>query len=220
MKTSRTVRIASAIASFPADARVANHCGLCPGPEDQGQHHQSRWKHHDHDNLGWLESRCRADRQHRRAAGAGRLQGPQEGNVHGGPDSRPYLRGARQLQRSKPARRDWVRFNGEDLEQAQSAQAAVHETQVQSANNQAELKQQADALAAQNAALKEQQAAIDKQQQEIAANKAKIAANSARFGQLDDYYILDEVTVLLRQRPDQGRSRNTTPPCWRWCRRP
>ena len=92
---------------------------------------------------------------------------------------------------------DWVRFNGEDLEQAQSAQAAVHETQVQAAKNQAELQQQADALAAQNAALKEQQAAITAQQKEIAANKAKIAANSARFGQLDDYYILDEVTVYF-----------------------
>ena len=85
---------------------------------------------------------------------------------------------------------DWVRFSGEALEQAQSAQAAVHETAVQAAANQA-------ALVAQNAALKEQQAAIDKQQQEIAANKAKIAANSARFGQLDDYYILDEVTVYF-----------------------
>jgi outer membrane protein OmpA-like peptidoglycan-associated protein len=85
---------------------------------------------------------------------------------------------------------EWVRFTGEALEQAQSAQAAVHETAVQAAANEA-------ALTAQNAALKEQQAAIDKQQQEIAANKAKIAANSARFGQLDDYYILDEVTVLF-----------------------
>jgi OOP family OmpA-OmpF porin len=92
---------------------------------------------------------------------------------------------------------DWVRFSGEALEQAQSAQAAVHETAVQATANQAELQQHADALAAQNAALKEQQAAIDKQQQEIAANKAKIAANSARFGQLDDYYILDEVTVYF-----------------------
>ena len=92
---------------------------------------------------------------------------------------------------------DWVRFNGEDLEQAQSAQAAVHATAVQAAKNQAELQQQADALAAQNAALKAQQQALDKQQQEIAANKAAIAANSARFGQLDDYYILDEVTVLF-----------------------
>ena len=91
----------------------------------------------------------------------------------------------------------WVRFTGEDLEQAQSAQAAVHETQVQAATNEADLKKQAEALAAQNAALKEQQAAITAQQKEIAANKAKIAANSARFGQLDDYYILDEVTVYF-----------------------
>jgi OmpA-OmpF porin, OOP family len=92
---------------------------------------------------------------------------------------------------------DWVRFNGEALQQAEAAQAAVHETAVQAAANQAELQQHAEALAAQNAALKEQQAAIDKQQQEIAASKAKIAANSARFGQLDDYYILDEVTVYF-----------------------
>lgn len=92
---------------------------------------------------------------------------------------------------------NWVRFTGQDLEQAQSAQAAVHETSVQAAKNQAELQQQADALAAQNAALKDQQAALEKQQKEIAANKAKIAANSARFGQLDDYYILDEVTVYF-----------------------
>jgi outer membrane protein OmpA-like peptidoglycan-associated protein len=91
----------------------------------------------------------------------------------------------------------WVRFTGEDLEQAQSAQAAVHETKVQAAANQAELQQQADALAAQNAALKAQQQALDKQQQEIAANKAAIAANSARFGELDQYYILDEVAVLF-----------------------
>jgi OmpA-OmpF porin, OOP family len=90
-----------------------------------------------------------------------------------------------------------VRFNGEDLEQAQSAQAAVHATAVQAAKNQAELQQQADALAAQNAALKAQQAAITEQEKKIAANKAAIAANSARFGQLDDYYILDEVTVLF-----------------------
>jgi outer membrane protein OmpA-like peptidoglycan-associated protein len=90
-----------------------------------------------------------------------------------------------------------VRFTGDALQQAQSAQGAVHETQVQAAANEAELKQQADALAAQNAALKAQQAALDKQQQEVASNKAKIAANSARFGQLDDYYILDEVTVYF-----------------------
>lgn len=83
-----------------------------------------------------------------------------------------------------------VLFKGDDLEQAQAIQAGVHETQKQAETNEAELK-------AQNAALKEQQAALDKQQQEIAANKAQIAANSARFGQLDDYYILDEVTVYF-----------------------
>ena len=90
-----------------------------------------------------------------------------------------------------------VKFKGDDLEQAQAIQAGVHETQVQAATNEADLKKQAAALAEQNEALKEQQAAITAQQKEIAANKAKIAANSARFGQLDDYYILDEVTVLF-----------------------
>ncbi|MGB8771213.1 MAG: OmpA family protein [Candidatus Korobacteraceae bacterium] len=90
-----------------------------------------------------------------------------------------------------------VRFKGNDLEQAQAIQAGVHETAKSAAANEAELKAQADALAAQNAALKEQQAAIDKHQQELAAQKAAIAANSARFGQMDDYYILDEVTVLF-----------------------
>ena len=90
-----------------------------------------------------------------------------------------------------------VRFKGDDLQQAQAIQAGVHETQKQGAANEAELKQQADALAAQNAALKEQQEALDEQAKKVAANKAAIAANSARFGQMDDYYILDEVTVLF-----------------------
>ncbi len=90
-----------------------------------------------------------------------------------------------------------VRFKGNDFEQAQAIQAGVHETQKEAAANTAELQQQADALAAQNAALKEQQAALNQQQKEIAANKAQIAANSARFGMLDDYYILDEVTVYF-----------------------
>ena len=90
-----------------------------------------------------------------------------------------------------------VLFKGNDLEQAQAIQAGVHETQKQSEANQAELQKQADALAAQNAALKQQQSALEKQQAELAANKAQIAATSARFGQLDDYYILDEVTVYF-----------------------
>jgi len=69
-----------------------------------------------------------------------------------------------------------VKFKGDDLKQAQAIQAGLHETQAQSQQNKAELEKQ-------NAALQEQKAAID--------------AATARFGQLDDYYILDEVTVLF-----------------------
>src|SRR5215469_8763228 len=90
-----------------------------------------------------------------------------------------------------------VKFKGDDLKQAQAIQAGVHETQKAAAANQAELQQQAAALEAQNAALKEQQAALDEQAKKVAANKAAIAAASARFGQMDDYCILDEVTVLF-----------------------
>ena len=90
-----------------------------------------------------------------------------------------------------------IKFKGDDLKQAQAIQAGVHETAKAAAANQAELEQQAAALAAQNAALKEQQAAIDEAAKRSAANKAAIAAASARFGQMDDYYILDEVTVLF-----------------------
>jgi len=43
----------------------------------------------------------------------------------------------------------------------------------------------------------QQQAQLTEQQAKIAANKAAIAANTARFGQLDDYYIWDEVTVYF-----------------------
>lgn len=62
-----------------------------------------------------------------------------------------------------------IRFSGDDLKQAQAIQAGMHETNQQVATNQAE-------LAKQNAAIQE---AV------------------ARFGQLDDYYILDEVTILF-----------------------
>lgn len=90
-----------------------------------------------------------------------------------------------------------VKFKGDDLEQAQAIQAGVHETQKQTAQNQQELEQQNAALAAQNAALQQQQAQLTEQDKKLAANKAAIAAANARFGQLDDYNILDEVTVYF-----------------------
>jgi outer membrane protein OmpA-like peptidoglycan-associated protein len=76
-----------------------------------------------------------------------------------------------------------VRFKGNDLQRAQAIQAGMHETQVQTQENKAELEAQSKAL--------------QQQETNIAANKASIEANVARFGQLDDYYIMDEVTVYF-----------------------
>ena len=76
-----------------------------------------------------------------------------------------------------------VRFKGSDLQEAQAIQAGMHETQVQTQENKAELE-------AQNKALQQHEASIE-------ANKASIEANVARFGQLNDYYIMDEVTVYF-----------------------
>lgn len=90
-----------------------------------------------------------------------------------------------------------VKFKGSDLEQAQSIEAGLHETQVQTQQNQQELAEQNAKLQAQNEALQKQQAALTEQEKQSAANKAAIAAAVARFGQLDDYYILDEVTVYF-----------------------
>jgi OOP family OmpA-OmpF porin len=83
-----------------------------------------------------------------------------------------------------------IRFKGNDLEQAQAIQAGLAETSQQAQQNKEELEKQNAALAAQNAALKEQQ-------EKVAANQGAIAAATARFGQLNDYYILDEVTVYF-----------------------
>jgi outer membrane protein OmpA-like peptidoglycan-associated protein len=74
-----------------------------------------------------------------------------------------------------------VKFKGNDFERAQSINAGMHETRVQTQKNQEELARQNVELEKQNAELK--------------AHKAAIDAAVARFGQLDDYYILDEVTV-------------------------
>lgn len=83
-----------------------------------------------------------------------------------------------------------IRFKGNDLEQAQAIQAGVHETAAKTAANQSELEKQ-------NALLQEQNATLKHQQSQLTEQKALIAANTARFGQLDDYYIYDEVTVYF-----------------------
>jgi len=76
-----------------------------------------------------------------------------------------------------------VSFKGNDLQRAQSIQAGMHETQAKAQENREELERHQETIAA--------------QQSELAQNKASIDAAVARFGQLDDYYILDEVTVYF-----------------------
>jgi outer membrane protein OmpA-like peptidoglycan-associated protein len=90
-----------------------------------------------------------------------------------------------------------VSFKGDDLKDAQKVQAGVHETQMQAQQNAAELEKHNAELKAQNDALQAQQAQLAAHQEQIAANKAAVDAAVARFGQLDDYYIFDEVTVLF-----------------------
>ena len=96
-----------------------------------------------------------------------------------------------------------VAFKGNDLEDAEKIQAGMHETKVQVQQNQAELEKQNAALKAQNQALEQQQAQLTEHQAKIAANKASVDAAIARFGQLDDYYIFDEVTIYF----DNGKTK-------------
>jgi OmpA-OmpF porin, OOP family len=69
-----------------------------------------------------------------------------------------------------------VRFKGNDLQRAKSIEAGMHETKAQSKQNTEELQ---------------------KQESAINANKAAVDAAVARFGQLDDYYIMDELTIYF-----------------------
>jgi OOP family OmpA-OmpF porin len=90
-----------------------------------------------------------------------------------------------------------VRFKGNDLKQAEAIQAGMHETKLQVQQSQEELERQNAKLHEHQAKLAQQQAQLTEQQAKIAANKANIDAAVARFGQLDDYYIFDELTVTF-----------------------
>ncbi len=92
---------------------------------------------------------------------------------------------------------DTVKFNGKELQTATDIQAGVTPVEQQ---EQAEKAQ----AAKQEAQIQKEQAAMVQQQQEMAAADAKIAAEKAaiaavnkRFGELGDYNIWDEVTVLF-----------------------
>jgi OmpA-OmpF porin, OOP family len=90
-----------------------------------------------------------------------------------------------------------IRFKGNDFKQAQAIDAGMHDTRMQAQQNKEDLEKANAELKAQNEALQQHQAAIEANEAKIAANKAAVDAAIARFGQLDDYYIMDEVTVLF-----------------------
>jgi outer membrane protein OmpA-like peptidoglycan-associated protein len=90
-----------------------------------------------------------------------------------------------------------VRFKGSDLKNAKAIAAGMHDTNQQVQMNQEELAKHNAELQAQNEALQKHEQAITANQAAITANKAAIDASIARFGQLDDYYIMDEVTIYF-----------------------
>jgi OOP family OmpA-OmpF porin len=90
-----------------------------------------------------------------------------------------------------------VKFKGNDLEDAQTIQAGLQPSKEQIEQSQEELAQQKAALERQQQAMQEQQAQMAQAQAKIDANKAAIESANKRFGQLDDYNIMDEVTVYF-----------------------
>ncbi len=92
---------------------------------------------------------------------------------------------------------DSVRFKGSDLKTAQDIQAGVNPAEQQLAAQQQQLQQTEQQIQQQQAAMQAQQAQLNAEQQRIADNKAAIAAANKRFGELGEYNILGEVTVLF-----------------------
>jgi outer membrane protein OmpA-like peptidoglycan-associated protein len=90
-----------------------------------------------------------------------------------------------------------VTFKGNDLEKAQAIQAGTQPVKAQVQQTQQELDQQRAALEQQEQAMEKQQREVAQARAETAANKAGIEEANKRFGQLDDYNILDEVTVYF-----------------------
>lgn len=90
-----------------------------------------------------------------------------------------------------------VTFKGNDLEQAEAIQAGVQPAKAQIQQSQQELEQQKVALQQQQQAMQQQQQEMTEANAKMAANQAAIEEANKRFGQLDDYNILDEVTVYF-----------------------
>jgi outer membrane protein OmpA-like peptidoglycan-associated protein len=92
---------------------------------------------------------------------------------------------------------DSVRFKGSELKNAQDIQAGVAPAEAQLQAQQEQLQQTEQQIQKQQAAMQTQQAQLTAEQQQAAANKAAIAATNKRFGELGEYNIMGEVTVLF-----------------------
>jgi len=92
---------------------------------------------------------------------------------------------------------DTVTFKGSSLQTAQDIQAGLAPTQQQLDQTAAQVQEQQQQLQQQQQQLTAEQQQSAAHQAEIAANVAAIAAANKRFGELGDYNILGEVTVLF-----------------------
>jgi outer membrane protein OmpA-like peptidoglycan-associated protein len=90
-----------------------------------------------------------------------------------------------------------IKFNGKDLQTASDIQAGVTPVEQQEQLQKEQAAKQEGQIQKEQAAMKQQQQEMAAAQAKIAANKAAIAAVNKRFGELADYNIWDEVTVLF-----------------------
>lgn len=92
---------------------------------------------------------------------------------------------------------DSVIFHGSDLQTAQDIQAGLTPAEQQIQQQQQAMKQQEQQIQQQQAQIQAQQQVSAEHAAELAANKAAIEAANKRFGELGEYNILGEVTVLF-----------------------
>jgi OOP family OmpA-OmpF porin len=92
---------------------------------------------------------------------------------------------------------DSVMFHGSALQTAQDIQAGITPTEQQVQQSQQQIQAQEQQIKMQQQQLQAEQRVSAEHAAELAANKAAIAAANKRFGELGDYNILGEVTVLF-----------------------
>jgi OOP family OmpA-OmpF porin len=92
---------------------------------------------------------------------------------------------------------DSVTFHGSDLKTAQDIQAGLTPTEQQVEQDQKKMQAQEQQIQQQQAQIQAQQQVSAEHAAELAANKAAIEAANKRFGELGEYNILGEVTVLF-----------------------